>query len=116
MPEFSYDDKGNWIKYEYKDENLINQLINVPNEVYEKNRINGIAHFTNVYLKRIKYGNRTAYYANSARPYDPEEPTNPEEKEYFFEVIFDYGEHRSKDEYDPNAVSYTHLDVYKRQQ
>ncbi len=36
MPEFSYDDKGNWIKYEYKDENLINQLINVPNEVYEK--------------------------------------------------------------------------------
>lgn len=104
MPEFSYDDKGNWIKYEYKDENLINQLINVPNEVYEKNRINGIAHFTNVYLKRIKYGNRTAYYANSARPYDPEEPTNPEEKEYFFEVIFDYGEHRSKDEYDPNEI------------
>ena len=35
MPEFSYDDKGNWIKYEYKKEDLVN----VPNEVYEKNRI-----------------------------------------------------------------------------
>ncbi len=27
LPEFSYDDKGNWIKYEYKEENLDN----VPN-------------------------------------------------------------------------------------
>ena len=32
LPEFSYDDKGNWIKYDYKEENLDN----IPNEPHEK--------------------------------------------------------------------------------
>lgn len=86
MPEFSYDDKGNWIKYEYKKEDLIN----VPNEVYEKNRINDVAPFINLYLKRVKYGNRKAYYADSAQPYDPEPPAD---NQHFFELVMDYGEH-----------------------
>lgn len=86
MPEFSYDDKGNWIKYEYKKEDLIN----VPNEVFEKNRLNGIAPVTNTYLKKIKYGNRKAYYADSTKPYDPQAPFD---NEHFFELVMDYGEH-----------------------
>ena len=60
MPEFSYDDKGNWMQYHYKKEDLVN----VPNTVFEKNRVEGIAPFTNTYLKRITYGNRDAYYAD----------------------------------------------------
>jgi hypothetical protein len=86
MPEFSYDDKGNWVKYEYKKEDLIN----VPNEVYKKKRINGITPYTNVYLKSIKYGNRIAYYADPMRPYDPQLPADDK---HFFELVMDYGEH-----------------------
>jgi RHS repeat-associated protein len=107
LPEFSYDDKGNWIKYEYKKEDLGN----IPNEVYEKNRIEGIAPFTNLYLKSIKYGNRKAYYADLDKPYDPQVPVDGE---YLFEVVMDYGEHNelkpSPDdtgiwEYRPDAFS-----------
>ena len=67
MPEFTYDDKGNWIKYEYKREDLVN----VPNVIYERNRLNSIALNANVYLKRIKYGNKKAYYADPSQAYDP---------------------------------------------
>lgn len=55
LPDFSHDDKGNWQQYEYKTEDLAN----VPNTLGERNRHNGIAKFTNRYLKRVKYGNRT---------------------------------------------------------
>lgn len=86
LPEFSYDDKGNWIKYEYKEENLDN----IPNELHERNRKNNSAKFTNKYLKRLKYGNHSPYYANPAKPYDPQSPIDDE---HFFELVFDYGEH-----------------------
>ncbi len=94
-PEFTYDDKGNWIRYEYKSEDLEN----VANVVFERNRIAEHAPFTNLYLKRIRYGNRMAYYAYrnaNDKPYDPREP---EDSEHFFELVMDYGEH---DEMSPN--------------
>ncbi|MDE3742116.1 SpvB/TcaC N-terminal domain-containing protein [Maribacter polysaccharolyticus] len=86
LPEFSYDDKGNWIQYVYKREDLAN----VPNILHEKNRLNGIASFTNSYLKKVKYGNRKAYYADPAKPYDPQPPID---QENFFELVLDFGEH-----------------------
>ena len=86
LPEFSYDDKGNWIKYEYKKEDLVN----VSHVLFEKNRISGTASFTNTYLKSIKYGNRKAYYADTAKPYDSQSPAH---NEHFFELTLDYGEH-----------------------
>jgi RHS repeat-associated protein len=88
FPEFSYDDKGNCIQYEYKAEDLKN----VPDTIYEKNRRNNLAPFTNLYLKYIKYGNRKPYYADPALWFDPQPPTDAE---YFFEAVFDYGEHDS---------------------
>ena len=88
MPEFTYDDKGNWIQYEFKKEDLTN----IPNKVHEKNRINGVAPFTNLYLKSVKYGNRVAYFADPTKPYDPQPPADTS---YFFEVVLDYGEHNS---------------------
>ncbi len=96
LPEFSYDDKGNWIRYHYKNDSNRNAdgsvLIDesIPNSVFEKNRKSGLASFTNTYLKRITYGNRIPYFANPAKPYDPQ---LPEDQEYFFELVMDYGEH-----------------------
>ena len=96
LPEFSYDDKGNWIQYHYKKDTNINddgsQRVDesIPNYLHEKNRKKGLAFFTNTYLKRITYGYREAYYANQALPYDPILPTSAD---YFFELILDYGEH-----------------------
>ncbi|SHJ41213.1 SpvB/TcaC N-terminal domain-containing protein [Aquimarina spongiae] len=86
LPEFSYDNKGNYISYQYKEENLDN----VANEVYEKNRINGLAPFTNRYLKRVLYGNQNPYFPDVQTPYILEKPLdNP----CHFELVFDYGEH-----------------------
>ncbi|MEL6303833.1 MAG: SpvB/TcaC N-terminal domain-containing protein [Bacteroidota bacterium] len=86
MPEFSYDNKGNWIQYEYKKEDLSN----VPQTTYEKNRLAQKALIANSYLKRVCYGNQKAYYPASNKPYDPQQPT---QKECFYELVLDYGEH-----------------------
>ncbi|MBB3841983.1 RHS repeat-associated protein [Runella defluvii] len=85
LPEFAYDDKGSWVWYEYKEEDLTN----VANEVNEKNRFEGIAKFTNRHLKRVKYGNSVAKYVEDS-PYQPALPVG---ESYFFELVFDYGEH-----------------------
>ena len=85
LPEFAYDDKGSWVWYEYKEEDLVN----VANEVNEKNRFEGIAKFTNRHLKRVKYGNSVAKYVEDS-PYQPALPLG---ESYFFELVFDYGEH-----------------------
>lgn len=96
LPEFSYDDKGNCLQYEYRiDSNYhadgsIYQDSSVPDTLFEKNRKNGRAPFSNTYLKSIKYGNQKAHYPNPALPYDPPLPTPAQ---YFFELILDYGEH-----------------------
>jgi RHS repeat-associated protein len=71
--EESRDSKGNVISYVYKpeDQAQIDRSL-----LSEKNRVNGNQGFTNQYLKRIKYGNKT-----------------PNESDFLFELVFDYGEH-----------------------
>ncbi|MCU0643565.1 MAG: toxin, partial [bacterium] len=70
--EESYDDKGNIIVYEYKQENNENIDSGLPQE---KNRLkNGYA---NLYVKRILYGNQTPFLKD----------------DWHFELVFDYGEH-----------------------
>nr|WP_320014948.1 SpvB/TcaC N-terminal domain-containing protein [uncultured Desulfobacter sp.] len=88
LPEFSYDNQGNWIKYEYKAEDNAN----VPPLPHERNRINGNAAFTNRYIKRIRYGNRVAWYADETRPYAPQATLD---NGHLFELVFDYGEHHA---------------------
>src|SRR5690606_10749645 len=96
LPEFSYDDKGNWIRFHYKkdsntkDDGTLIRDDSIPNSIYEKNRKSGLAPYTNTYLKRVTYGNRSPYYADPSRPYDPQKPEN---EECFFELVLDYGEH-----------------------
>lgn len=75
--EESYDDKGNVIQYEYKQENTENIDPSLPQE---GKRLQSHKSFANQYIKRIKYGNR-----------------NPFEKDnWLFETIFDYGEHKGE--------------------
>ena len=78
----SYDDKGNAIVYEYREEDSTGVDVSA---VHEKNRSEK-SRSANRYLKSIKYGNKTS------RLIQPELST----MSWMFEVVFDYGEH------DPN--------------
>jgi hypothetical protein len=76
--EYTYDDKGNFTRYYYKKEDKANVTATLP----EKNRLNDIAPFTNIYLKGIQYGNKIAFYEGGNLPSD-----------FLFELVLDYGEH-----------------------
>lgn len=93
LPEVSFDDKGNVIQFEFKDENLDK----VKNLLHEKNRFDGLVHISNKHLKRVKYGNHLPFYPGYVNDpsklneiYNTQIPLN---QEYFFELVFDFGEH-----------------------
>jgi RHS repeat-associated protein len=94
LPELSYNDKGDCLEYSYVPEDFQN----VPGSLHESNRLNGVAACANTYLKRVTYGNKNPYYANPAQPFSPPAPVDPA---YFFELVFDYGDH------DPEAPTST---------
>ena len=77
----SYDDKGNVVVYEYKEEN--SEGIDLS-QVHERNRT-AVSRSTDRYLKRIRYGNRIS------RLIDLERSRN----DLMFEAVFDYGEHHA---------------------
>jgi RHS repeat-associated protein len=79
--EATFDDKGNVIFYEYKAEDATGID---PTAANERNRQNGGAPFTNLYVKRLCYGTQT--------PYQREEDLS-KRADWLFEVVFDYGEH-----------------------
>jgi len=74
----TFDDKGNLTIYKYKHEDLVG----VENSIYEKNR--SIENCTNIYLKKVCYGNKIPYYLGDSLP---------NESNFLFETVFDYGEH-----------------------
>lgn len=80
MLEESYDERGNWIVYEYKPENQVGINRALPEE---SNRLASANVFSNCYLKTIKYGNKIAHSLN----------LTPNESDWLFQVVFDYGEH-----------------------
>jgi RHS repeat-associated protein len=87
LPEFVFDDKGNCAHYIYKKED--DKEFN-PTLLHNKNRIeNGNITYTNLYLEKVLYGNKT--------PYKNFGDTYPKANDYLFQTIFDYGE------YDNNA-------------
>ncbi|MGC1242936.1 MAG: SpvB/TcaC N-terminal domain-containing protein, partial [Chryseosolibacter sp.] len=93
LPEFSFDDKGNLMRFDFKPEDLAN----VKNELHERNRFNKLSGFSNKHIKAVRYGNRTPYFPGYAsNPANIDEifnPSLPEDHQYFFELVFDYGEH-----------------------
>src|SRR5690606_32727074 len=83
LPEFVFDDKGNCTHYIYKKENKakFDHML-----LHNRNRLeNGEITYTNLYLEKILYGNKTPY-KNMGDPY-------PVETDYLFQTIFDYGEY-----------------------
>jgi hypothetical protein len=80
----SYDDKGNVIVYSYKGEDVAN--VNVS-QAHELNRVQT----ANRYLKGILYGNHTSYLPKLEA--DQPWPEPPGDDNWYFEVVFDYGEH-----------------------
>ncbi|MFC0773418.1 SpvB/TcaC N-terminal domain-containing protein [Terrimonas alba] len=86
LPELTYDDKGSCMEFGYVKEDLLN----VPGSLHEQNRFNNNAPFTNLYLKRVMYGNKNPYYPNPDFPYNPNRPGDPQ---YLFEVVWDFGDH-----------------------
>ncbi|MEH7275210.1 SpvB/TcaC N-terminal domain-containing protein [Neobacillus vireti] len=87
LPEFVFDDKGNCTQYIYKkedDKGFDNSLL------HNRNRIeNGDITYTNLYLEKVLYGNKI--------PYKNLNDIYPNETDYMFQTVFDYGE------YDTNA-------------
>lgn len=81
LPEFVFDDKGNCSQYIYKKENksgLEESLI------HNRNRMkNGNITYTNLYLDKVLYGNKTPYKQFGDAP--------PNEVDYLFKTVFDYG-------------------------
>lgn len=73
----THDDKGNITIYHYKKEDFAD----IPENLSEKNRINNC---TQIYIKKIVYGNKQPYYLGDAVPV---------ENDFMFKVVFDYGEH-----------------------
>ncbi|MGE5845430.1 MAG: SpvB/TcaC N-terminal domain-containing protein, partial [Ignavibacteria bacterium] len=72
----AHDDKGNIIVYKYKKEDSSE----IPKKANEKNRIRN----SQTYLKEVFYGNKQPYFLGDALP---------EDNNYMFRVVFDYGEH-----------------------
>ncbi|TWF41773.1 RHS repeat-associated protein [Chitinophaga polysaccharea] len=73
----THDDKGNLVQLVYKQEDFAG----IP---AQQNEIHRLHHCTQLYIKKILYGNQQAWYLGD---------TMPEEKNFLFKVIFDYGEH-----------------------
>jgi len=87
LPEFVFDDKGSCSHYIYKkedDKGFDTSLL------HNRNRTeNGDITYTNLYLEKVLYGNKTPY-KNFGDAY-------PSEIDHLFQTVFDYGE------YDDNA-------------
>ena len=83
FPEFVFDDKGNCTRYIYKKEN--DDGFN-PAHLHNRNRFaSGDVTYTNTYLSKVLYGNKTPYQTLGA-PF-------PAPADFMFETVFDYGEY-----------------------
>lgn len=82
MLEYSYDEKGNIIWYEYKKEN--SEGIE-SSKFSEKNRLTTNNAFNKTYLKSVKYTPDT--------PFDPTDANYFATTKWHFELVLDYGEH-----------------------
>ena len=73
----THDDKGSICLYHYKEEDFAG-IGNTMSEQYRRGNC------TQVYPKKILYGNKTPYYLGDALP---------TEADFMFKVVLDYGEH-----------------------
>lgn len=89
LPEFCFDDKGNCHEYVYKKEDdagFDTTLLHLKNRL-----ISGKITYTNIYLERVLYGNKT--------PYKKFGNVFPASTDYIFQTVFDYGEYDTNSPY-----------------
>lgn len=103
LPEFVFDDKGNCCKYIYRKEDETGFDLSL---IHNKNRLeSGIVTYTNLYLEKALYGNKT--------PYKQFGDAFPANSDFLFETVFDYGTLKNTDspdtlnewDYRPDAFS-----------
>jgi RHS repeat-associated protein len=89
----SHDDKGNVIAYRYRREDA--KGIDLS-QAHERHRgpATDPSRLANRYLDRIQYGNHTPYSPRLAS--DARWPSLPADGSWFFEAVFDYGDHDSQ--------------------
>ncbi len=87
LPEFVFDDKGNCSHYIYKHEDDKGFDDSLPHNRNRKK--NGKITYTNLYLEKVLYGNKTPY-KKIGDPY-------PDEGDYMFQTVFDYGNYLETD-------------------
>ncbi len=81
LPEFVFDDKGNCSQHIYKKEDVAGFNDSL---LHNRNRLkNGLITYTNLYIDKILYGNKT--------PYKHFGDVSPIEADYMFQTVFDYG-------------------------
>ncbi|PGT56988.1 SpvB/TcaC N-terminal domain-containing protein [Bacillus thuringiensis] len=83
FPEFVFDDKGNCVHYFYKkedDKGFNSSMLHNTNR-----KLNGNVTYTNLYIEKVLYGNKT--------PYRMFNDNYPDETDYIFQTVFDYGEY-----------------------
>jgi RHS repeat-associated protein len=87
LPEFVFDDKGNCSHYIYKKEDDVGLILSL---LHNRNRVkNGTITYTNRYLEKVLYGNKTAFKQLSDLYLD--EPIYPFDSDFMFQTVFDYG-------------------------
>lgn len=102
MPEFVFDDKGNCAHYIYKKED--DKKIDLS-LLHNRNRlVNSKITYTNLYLEKILYGNKNSYkkFGNIF----------PDETEYLFSTVFDYGEYEINSPYNKTEDWNFRTDVF----
>jgi hypothetical protein len=92
LPELSFDEKGNCVLYEFKQEEGQGYGL----DLHDKNRFhpNGSTRFTNRYLKRVYYCPRIPFLPDMTLIDNVYHTANPIGlTDFFMELVFDYGEH-----------------------
>jgi RHS repeat-associated protein len=100
----SHDDKGNVTVYGYKREDSARIFVDSPGnaviKAHERNRTTD-SRSAQVYIKRIRYGNRSPYFPvlkeDAPWPEPPDSGSPDESNAWLFQVVFDYGEHDAAD-------------------
>jgi len=81
LPEFVFDDKGNCCRYIYLPEDNTGFDITQLHNCHRQEQ--GLITYTNLYLSKVLYGNKTPYQQLN-NPY-------PDDSDFMFQAVFDYG-------------------------
>ncbi len=105
LPDICLDHKGNVQLFTYAAEDLQG----IADEVYERNRSNGIAPLTNTYLKQVQYSNTIPYLIAKDDIWQPALPQG----NWLFEMVLDYGDY-SEDNYTiaPDTTWRSRIDAF----